>query len=132
MTTSIPDPMILHRVYRLWDVTRTFGLTEVTTAWAAHTLVRIDGGPMLDPGRLAPALRFLGYTPVRRRAGQRRINAWLPPGKPPSRRGRPPGDVPRGDPDVWPLSRRWRVVVPFRKPNPASAHGPVSHLPSGF
>jgi len=102
----------LHRVYHLWDVTRSFGLHEITTAWAAHTLVRIDGGPMLDYGQLAPALRALGYTPVRRRQSSRRVNAWLLPGLPPSRRGRPPGDVPRGDPSVWPLF--WGSVVPFR------------------
>ena len=112
-THPTPDPLVLHRVYRLWDITRNFDLREITAAWAAHTLVRIDGGPMLDYGQLAPALRALGYTPVRRRAGQRRVNAWLLPGRPPSPRGRPPGDMPRGDPSVWPLF--WGNVVPFRK-----------------
>jgi hypothetical protein len=112
MTPSTPDPITLRRVRNLWQTTRSFGLREITAAWAAYTLVRIDGGPMLDFGQLAPALRAMGYTPVRRRRGKRRVNAWLPPGRPPSPRGRPPGDVPRGDPDVWPLF--WGNVVPFQ------------------
>ena len=69
-----PDPITLRRVHNLWQTTRTFGLREITTAWAAHTLVRIDGGPPPDPGQLGPALRALGYTPVRRRS-------WPPPGQ---------------------------------------------------
>ena len=113
-----PDPITLRRVHNLWQTTRTFGLREITTAWAIHTMVRIDGGPPPDPGQLGPALRALGYTPVRRRAGQRRINAWLLPGRPPSLRGRPYRGEQRGAPETWPISRRWRVVVPFLPPSP--------------
>jgi hypothetical protein len=111
-----PDTRVLHRVYRLWEATHRFSSSEVTTTWIAHKLVRFDGGPMLDSGELAPALRFLGYTPVRRRAGQRRVNAWLLPGRPPSPRGRPYQGEQRGAPETWPTSRRWRTVVPFRAP----------------
>ena len=111
---STPDPITLRRVHNLWQTTRTFGLGEITTAWAIHTMVRIDNGPPPDPGQLGPALRALGYRPVRRRQGKRRVNAWLLPHHPPSPRGRAPGDVPRGEPSVWPLY--WGSLVPFRAP----------------
>jgi len=62
---------------------------EVTTAWLARTLVRVDGGPMLDAPRLGPALRMLGCRSVRRRRGGRRVSAWLQPGAPRPRAGRP-------------------------------------------
>ena len=111
---KIPDIRVLHRLYRLWDATHRLGNPEITTTWAAQTLVRMDGGPMLDHSQIAPALRALGYRPVRRRAGRRRINAWLLPGRPPAARGRPRMGEQRGAPETWPISRRWRVVVPFR------------------
>ena len=49
------DPITLRRVHNLWQTTRTFGLREITTAWAIHMMVRIDGGPPPDPGQLGPA-----------------------------------------------------------------------------
>ena len=83
------DPLILHRLYRLWGAIRPWCNQEITTAATARLLVRFDGGPMLDAGQLGPALRLLGYRPVRRRHGVRRVNAWLVPGAPPARVGRP-------------------------------------------
>jgi len=52
-------------------------------------LVRFDAGPPPDAGQLGPASRALGCRPVRRRHGARRVNAWLVPGAPPARIGRP-------------------------------------------
>ena len=98
---SDPDPLILHRVYQLWDVTGPWGNREVTTAWCARLLVRLDGGPPPDAGQLGPALRLLGYRPVRRRRGARRVNAWLVPGSPPARVGRPYAQGRDGDHSVW-------------------------------
>jgi hypothetical protein len=108
MAPPTPALLILHRVYRMWEATHRFSSPEVTIAWIAHALVRFDGGPPPDPGQLAPALRFLGYTPVRRRQGDRRVNAWLLPGRPPSPRGRPYRGEQRCAPETWPISRRWR------------------------
>jgi hypothetical protein len=97
-----PSPLILHRLRRLWEATHAQVSREVTTAWLSFMLVRIDGGPPVDGGELGPALRALGYRPVRRRVGRRRVNAWLLPNTPPARVGRAPGDVCRGDSRVWP------------------------------
>jgi hypothetical protein len=86
---SHPDPIILRRVGRLFAAARPALDVEITTGWLAHTLVRVDGGPMLDAPRLGPALRKLGFRPVRRRRGNRRVSTWLQPGSPPARVGRP-------------------------------------------
>jgi hypothetical protein len=43
----------------------------------------------LDPPRLGPPLRALGFRPVRRRCGSHRLCAWLVPGAPHPRIGRP-------------------------------------------
>src|SRR5262245_20677145 len=88
-----PDPLILHRLYRLWDAIRPWCNQEVTAVWCARMLVRIDGGPPPDAGQLGPALRALGCRPVRRRRGARRVNAWLVPGAPPVRVGRPTNEA---------------------------------------
>jgi hypothetical protein len=96
------DRLILHRCYQLWDATKDFGDPEITTAWAAETLVRMDGGPRLSAVQLGPALRALGYRPMLRRQGARRVRTWLLPGKPPAPRGRPRKGERRGAPDTWP------------------------------
>ena len=59
MTAKEPDHLILHRCYQLWDATKDFGDPEITTDWAAQTLVRMDGGPLLSAVQLGPALRTL-------------------------------------------------------------------------
>ncbi len=84
-----PDPVTFGRVRNLLAAVRPMLDEEITTAWLARTLVRADGGPMLDAPRLGPALRAVGFRPVRRRLGNRRINTWLQPGAPPPRVGRP-------------------------------------------
>ena len=58
--------------------------------WLARTLVRVDGGPMLDAPRLGPVLRMLGFQSIRRRRGTRKVSVWLPPGVSPPPLGRPP------------------------------------------
>jgi hypothetical protein len=89
--TRQPAPVIVDRVRRLFTAVRPLLDQEVTTAWLARTLVRVDGGPMLDAPRLGPALRALGFRPMRRRWGTRRVSIWLPPASPPARIGRPRG-----------------------------------------
>jgi len=86
-----PDPVALRRVQRFLDVARPLLDEEITIAWLACTLVRVDGGPILDAPRLGPALRKLGFQPVRRRLGNRRPSVWLVPGAPRRRVGRPKG-----------------------------------------
>jgi hypothetical protein len=90
-----PDPITLQRLSKLLSAARPLIVEEITTAWVARTLVRVDGGPMLDAPRLGPALRMLGFQSVRRRRGNRRFSTWLLPGSPPPRVGRP--------------KRRWRT-----------------------
>jgi hypothetical protein len=105
--------LILHRLSRFWDVFRVWTEGEVTTAWVAEMLVRFDGGPMLDGGELGPVLRALGFRPVLRRAGERRVRTWIVPGGKGARVGRPLGGVRGGDPSVWP--RHWGgKVEPLR------------------
>jgi hypothetical protein len=87
--TRQPDPITIRRVSHLLAAVRPLLGEEITTAWLARTLVRFDGGPLLDPPRLGPTLRTLGFRPVRRRHGSRRLNIWLVPGALASRRGRP-------------------------------------------
>src|SRR5262249_15486997 len=84
-----PDPLVLHRLYQLWNAIRPWCNQEITATWCARTLVRFDGGPLLDPGQLGPVDGLLGYRPVRGRYARRRVNAWLVPGPPPARVGRP-------------------------------------------
>ena len=43
-----PDPITLQRVSKLLSAARPLLVEEITTAWLARTLVRVDGGPMLD------------------------------------------------------------------------------------
>jgi hypothetical protein len=83
------DPVILGRLQRFFDAARRVLDQEITTAWLARTLVRVDRGPMLDAPRLGPALRALGFRPLRRRQGSRRSNIWLVPGAARPRVGRP-------------------------------------------
>jgi hypothetical protein len=87
--THPPDPITLCRVSHLLAAVRPLLGEEITTAWLARTLVRFDGGPMLDPPRLGPALRTLGFRPMRRRRGSRRRSTWLVPGTSTPRVGRP-------------------------------------------
>jgi len=84
-----PDPVTFGRVCRLLRAIRPLLDQEITTTWLARTLVRVDGGPMLDAPRLGPALRSLGFRLVRRRRGTSRVTTWLQPGVPPPRVGRP-------------------------------------------
>jgi hypothetical protein len=84
-----PDPITLHRISKLWAAARPLLGDEITIAWLSRTLIRVDGGPMLDAPRLGPALRMLGFRRVRRRRGSCRVSAWLQPGAPPPRVGRP-------------------------------------------
>ncbi len=84
-----PDPVTLCRVRRLLAAVHPMLGEEITSAWLARTLVRVDGGPILDAPRLGPALRAVGFRPVRRRRGFCRINTWLQPGASPPRVGRP-------------------------------------------
>lgn len=77
-----------YAAHRFFTAVRSL-LEEITTAWLARTLVRVDDGPLLEAPRLGPALRTLGIQPVRRRRGTRRISKWLAPGAPPPRVGRP-------------------------------------------
>jgi hypothetical protein len=84
-----PDPITLHRVGRLLAAVGSLLGSEITTAWLARTLVRVDRGPMLNAPRLGPALRTLGFQPVRRRGGTRRVSTWMRPGAPVPRAGRP-------------------------------------------
>jgi hypothetical protein len=84
-----PDSVTLGRVQRFLGVARPLFDREITTAWLARTLVRVDGGPILDAPRLGPALRKLGFQPVRRRLGNRRPSVWLVPNVPRPRVGRP-------------------------------------------
>jgi hypothetical protein len=67
--TRPPDPITLRRVSHLLAVAQPLLGEKITTRWLARTLVRVDGGPMLDAPRLGPALRTLGFRPVRRRHG---------------------------------------------------------------
>jgi len=85
-----PDPITLQRVFELLSAARPLLVEEITTAWLARTLVRVDGGPMLDAPRLGPALRMLGFQCTRRRRGARKVSVWLLPGASPPRLGRPP------------------------------------------
>ena len=84
-----PDHITSGRVRRLLTAVQPMLDEEITTAWLARTLVRVDGGPMLDAPRLGPALRALGFQPVRRRRGIRRVSTWLRPGAPHPQVGRP-------------------------------------------
>jgi hypothetical protein len=84
-----PDPITLQRVFELLSAARPLLVEEITTAWLARTLVRVDGGPMLDAPRLGPALRMLGFQCTRRRRGARKVSVWLLPGASPPRVGRP-------------------------------------------
>ena len=84
-----PDPITLRRVHRFFAAVRSLLGAEITTAWLARALVRADDGPMLDAPRLGPALRTLGFQPVRRRRGTRRVSTWMHPGAPVPRAGRP-------------------------------------------
>jgi hypothetical protein len=97
-----PDPVTLSRVCKFLAAVRSLLGAEITTAWLARALVRVDGGPMLDPPRLGPALRTLGFQSVRRRHGTHRVNKWLAPGAPPPHAGRPrvqaPGKVTLSNP----------------------------------
>jgi hypothetical protein len=43
------DPLTLRRVSRLLTAVRPLLGSEITTAWLARTMVRVDGGPMLAP-----------------------------------------------------------------------------------
>jgi hypothetical protein len=109
------DHLIFHRFHQLWDVLRPLGKREVTIAWCARLLVQLDGGPPPDAGQLAPALRALGFRPVRRRLGARRIMTWLTPGGVPARVGRPSKTDGRdGDPSMWLRPLRRAKVLPFR------------------
>jgi hypothetical protein len=84
-----PDALTLGRVYRFLTAARALLGDEITTAWLGRNLVRVDGGPILDAPRLGPALRTLGFHPVRRRCGNHRVSVWLQPGASPPRVGRP-------------------------------------------
>src|SRR5205823_7761579 len=84
-----PDPITLQRVSKLLSAARPLLVEEITTAWLARTLVRVDGGPMLDAPRLGQALRMLGFQCTRRRRGARKVSVWLLPGASPPRVGRP-------------------------------------------
>jgi hypothetical protein len=86
---SPPDPIVLRRLRRLLDAVKPLLGAEITAAWLARALVRVDGGPLLDPPRLGPALRGLGFRPIRRRRGTRRPTTWLAPGAAALRVGRP-------------------------------------------
>jgi hypothetical protein len=85
-----PDPITLQRVFKFLGAARALLVEEITIVWLARTLVRVDGGPMLDAPRLGPALRMLGFQSTRRRQGIRKVSVWLPPGVSPPRLGRPP------------------------------------------
>ena len=85
-----PDPITLQRVSKLLGAARALLVEEITIVWLARTLVRVDGGPMLDAPRLGPALRMLGFQSTRRRQGIRKVSVWLPPGVSPPPLGRPP------------------------------------------
>jgi hypothetical protein len=84
-----PDPITHRRVSRLLAAVRPLLGEEITTTWLARTLVRFDAGPMVDPPRLGPALRTLGFRPMRRRRGSHRRSTWLVPGSPAPCLGRP-------------------------------------------
>ena len=84
-----PDPITFGPVRRLLVAVSPMLEEEITTSWLARTLVRAGGGPMLDAPRLGPALRAVGFRPVRRRQGIHRFNTWLKPGAPRPRVGRP-------------------------------------------
>src|SRR5262245_61967506 len=84
-----PDRLTVDRVRRFFMAARYLFGQEITIAWLAHTLVLVDGGPMVDAPRLGPALRTLGFKSVRRRRGDRRVSTWLLPGSSPPRVGRP-------------------------------------------
>jgi hypothetical protein len=85
-----PDRITLQRVSKLLSAARPLLVEEITTAWLARTLVRVDGGPILDAPRLGPALRMLGFQCTRRRRGTHRVSVWLRPGAAPPPLGRPP------------------------------------------
>ena len=85
-----PDPITLRRLCKVLGATRPLLVEEITTAWLARTLARVDGGPTLDAPRLGPALRTLGFRSARRRRGARRVRVWLRPGPASPRLGRPP------------------------------------------
>jgi hypothetical protein len=74
-----PDPITLHRVSKLLAAVRPLVGDEITTTWLASTMVRVDGGPMLDGPRLGPPLRMLGFQSIRRRRGTRKVCVWSGP-----------------------------------------------------
>lgn len=84
----LPDPITFERVSKLLSAARPLLVEEITTGWLARTLVRVDGGPMLDAPRLGPVLRVLGFQCTRRRRGTRKVSVWLLPGASPPRVGR--------------------------------------------
>lgn len=63
MASPNPSPLTLHRVVQLWRATNRLH-SEITTAWAAHTLGRMGGGPMLSVSELGvkPQEVVLGQT----------------------------------------------------------------------
>ena len=92
------DPVILWRLCQLLAAIKPTLVEPFSATWLAQAMSRVDGGPVLDPPRLGPSLRQLGFAPVRRRCGARRVTLWLSPGAARPLPGRPHG---RPRPKQW-------------------------------
>jgi hypothetical protein len=90
------DPVILGRLRHLLAAINPILVDAFSADWLAQAMSRVDGGPLLDPPRLGPCLRQLGFVPLRRRRGNRRVTVWLAPGATRPRRGRPPSRLDGG------------------------------------
>jgi hypothetical protein len=116
-----PDPSTLTRVCNFLTAASPFLDWPLATKWLATALVRTDGGAMLDPPRLGPVLRFLGFRSVRYRQGARRLHGWIRPGAAPPPVGRPRGRM--ADKTLTPTIALYNPRPPSR-PHVASLRGP--------
>jgi hypothetical protein len=94
-TARLPDPIILSRVCYLLSHAVPALPAPTTAAWIGRVLALVDGGPIIDPPRLGPALRACGFHHSFRRQGRGRAWVWYPPPRRPTRGRRPnrPGQI---------------------------------------
>jgi hypothetical protein len=84
-STNSADLLIFSRVCRLVLYAGSALAVPTSASWLATALSRVDGGPLVDPRRLGPALRACGFHRSFRRYGSRRMWVWYPPGLRPAR-----------------------------------------------